>query len=485
MSRKRHVIVGGGTAGLNAITTIREYDKGASDIVLVAEEWPYSRMVLPYYLGQSISESHVFTATAPRLAQLGVQFIRADRPVDPILRALATQPQNESAGPLGPDFVRRRASGIDTANNLLKLDDGSSIEYDDLLIATGSSPTRPPIPGADGEGIYNQWTIDDSRGVLKNIKPGQDVAMIGAGFISFTILNSVLNHGVNLHIIEIMPQVLPRMIDNEGAEIVANLLRNRGVNIQTGVSVKSIEDVDGRKKLVMDGAADLTVDLVIMGTGIRPNLGWLNESGLEIDQGIIVDDHLRSNVANVYAAGDVAQGHELITRRKEVHAIEPTAMQHGRVVGANMTGRDISYEGSLLMNILDVQDLDVASFGSWNVPGAETSIMSNPKNNTYRKLVWDEDKIIGGIILGPARGIWTTNDIGMLKGLVQSQVRLGPWKKYLQENMWDIKRPFVANHVTNTMLSVTTLDHPTVPAREISATGASGGASDKDGEVVD
>ena len=73
----------------------------------------------------------------------------------------------------------------------------------------------------------------------------------------------------------------------------------------------------------------------------------------------------------------------------------------------------------------------------------------------------------------------------MLKGLVQSQVKLGPWKKYLQENLWDIKRPFVANHVTNTMLSVTTLDHPTVPAREISATGAGSGASDKDGEVVD
>ena len=156
MSRKRHVIVGGGTAGLNAITTIREYDKGASDIVLVAEEWPYSRMVLPYYLGQSISESHVFTATAPRLAQLGVQFIRADRPVDPIFRALATHPQNESPRPLGPDFVRRMASGLDTSNNLLKLDDGSSIEYDDLLIASGSSPTRPPIPGADGDAIFRR-----------------------------------------------------------------------------------------------------------------------------------------------------------------------------------------------------------------------------------------------------------------------------------------------------------------------------------------
>ncbi len=472
MSKKRHVIVGGGTAGLNAITTIREYDKGDSEIILVADEWPYSRMVLPYYLGQSISESHVFTATAPRLAQLGVQFVRSEG-------------QTGTAGPLGPDFVRRTASGIDTKNNLLQLDDGSSIKYDNLLIATGSSPTRPPIPGANGDNIYSQWTIDDSRGVLQHINPGQEVAMIGAGFISFTILNSVLSHGVKLHIIEIMPQVLPRMIDKEGAEIVEKLLRERGVKIHTGVSVKEIQDVGSQKKLVMDGTDDLIVDLVIMGTGIKPNLDWLDGSGIEIDQGIIVDNHLRSNIPNVYAAGDVAQGQELITGTKEVHAIEPTAVQHGRVVGANMTGRDIAYNGSLLMNILDVQDLDVASFGTWNVPEAEVSVAYNANNNTYRKLVWDDDRIIGGIILGPARGIWTTNDIGMLKGLVQSQVKLGPWKKYLQENLWDIKRPFVANHVTSSLLSVTTLDHPTIPAREISATTTDNESSDKEGDVVD
>ena len=443
MARKRHVIVGGGTASINAITTIREYDGGDSEVVLVAREWPYSRMVLPYYLGHEISESHVFTATEGRLARLGVS----------------------------PAYIGRSATSLDTANNRLTLDDGTVLEYDDLLIATGSSATRPPIPGADGSKIYNQWTLNDTRGVLSEIKEGMDVAMVGAGFISFTILNSVLSHGANLHVIEIMPQILPRMIDADAAILVQDWLRGRGVHIHTNAAVNSIEDVDGRKKLVLNQGDPLMADLIIMGTGIRPNLEWLEGSGLEINQGILVDDHLRSNVPNVYVAGDVAEGLELITGGRAVHAIEPTAMAHGRIVGANMAGRDIAFQGSLLMNILDVQELDIASFGDWSATNGETSVLLLPKEHIYRKLVWDGDRIVGAVIMGPARGIWTTNDVGILKGLIQSGVHLGAWKQYLHENLRDLKRPFVASRVPTSMLPVTVLDHPTVPAKEVVSVG--------------
>ena len=467
MAKKRHVIVGGGTAGLNAITTIREYDKGESEVVLVAGEWPYSRMVLPYYLGHSISESHVFTATEPRMVDLGVQFARGETVPPPASQAAGDLPQ------LVSQFVPRSATALDTKNNKLTLDDGQVLDYDDLLIATGSSATRPPVPGADGANIYNLWTLDDARGVLSQIKDGMDVAMIGAGFISFTILNGVLSHGVKLSIIEIMPQILPRMVDKEGATLVEDWLTQRGVNLLTNTSVQSIEDVDGRKKLVMSDGSELTVDLVIMGTGIRTNLGWLEGSGVEIDQGVLVDDHMRSNVPNVYAAGDVAQGAEIITGNREVHAIEPTAMEHGRVVGANMVGRDIAYRGSLLMNILDVIELNIASFGDWTSDSGDVSVLLVPRDNVYRKLIWDGDRITGAIIMGPSRALWATNDVGMFKGIIQSRVHLGEWKQYLHENLRDIKKPFVASHITRDMLHVKTLDHPTVPSREVVAVAGS------------
>lgn len=366
-------------------------------------------------------------------------------------------------------FVPRRAIGLDTKNSKLTLDDGHVLDYDDLLIATGSSATRPPVQGADGANIYNLWTLDDAKGVLSQISEGMDVAMIGAGFISFTILNGVLSHGVNLHIVEIMPQVLPRMVDKDGAALVEDWLTQRGVRVHTNTAVQSIEDADGHKKLVMSDGSDLTVDLVIMGTGIRSNLGWLDGSGIKVEQGVIVDDHMRSNVPNVYAAGDSAQGADLLTGNREVHAIEPTAMEHGRVVGANMAGRDIAYRGSLLMNILDVLDLNVASFGNWSSHDDDASVLLVSRDNVYRKLVWDGDRITEAIIMGPARALWATNDVGMLKGLIQSRVHLGGWKQYLHENLWDIKKPFVASRTTRDMLPVKTLDHPTVPSREVVA----------------
>ena len=132
-------------------------------------------------------------------------------------------------------------------------------------------------------------------------------------------------------------------------------------------------------------------DAVIMATGIRTNLEWVKDSGLELAEdgqgGILVDDHLRASVKNVYAAGDVARGKNLVTGAAEVHAIEPTAMEHGRVVGANMAGRDVAYRGSLLMNILDVCHLDVASFGRWDDPGAEVAVAVRPERQGYRKQI--------------------------------------------------------------------------------------------------
>ena len=137
----RQVIVGGGTAGWNAITTLREIDRGDSNIILISNESPYSRMVLPYYLSKEIGESHVFTASKTRLEDLGVEL------------------------KLGKDV-----KGLDVKNNKLFLDDGEEVNYDNLLIATGSSPVKPPIPGSDGQNVHSFWTLPQARVVTSKIR---------------------------------------------------------------------------------------------------------------------------------------------------------------------------------------------------------------------------------------------------------------------------------------------------------------------------
>jgi len=428
---RRHLIIGGGTAGMNAIRTIREEETERSTITLVSAEKPYSRMVLPYYLDRSIAESHVFTATARVLADWGV----------------TTQ-------------MGKRATALDTKANVCTLDDGTTVEYDDCVIATGSSAVRAPVPGADGPGVHSFWTLDQARGVLAQIQPGSHVVMVGAGFIAFTILNSILSLGAKLTIVEVAPRILPRMIDDAGAGLVQAWLEQNGVAVRPGAKLTRIDDAKGRRRLKMAAGGDLVADVVIMATGIRTNLDWLKGSDVKINQGVVVDDHLRSSVPNVYAAGDVAEGPDLIGETNAVHAIEPTAQEHGRIVGANMAGKDVRYRGSLIINIVEVCHLDVASFGAWDDAKAETASGVKADRPAYRKLLWRGDRLTGAIILGPSSDIWTTNDVGMLKGLVQSGVSLGAWKAHLKKNPFDIKPAFIATKTTGSLLPETILGRP-------------------------
>ena len=436
---RRHLVIGGGTAGMNAIRTIREEESERSEITLVSAERPYSRMVLPYYLDRSIAESHVYTGTARVLAGWGVKTL-----------------------------VGRRATALDTRANTLTLDDGATLEYDDCLIATGSSAVRAPVSGADGAGVHSFWTLEQARGLLAQITAGSHVVMVGAGFIAFTILNSILSLGARLTIVEIAPRILPRMIDDTGAALVEKWLVDHGVAVRADAALTAIEDVavkgrgagPAQKRLRFKKGADLVADVVIMATGIRTNLEWLKTSGVAINRGVVVDDRLRSNVANVYAAGDIAEGRDVISGEPVVHAIEPTAQEHGRVAGANMAGRDVAYRGSLLMNIVEVCHLDVASFGAWDDARAEVMTSVKADRPAYRKLLWHGERLTGAIILGPSSEVWTTNDIGMLKGLVQSGVPLGRFKAHLARNPFDIKPAYIAAKTTSLLLPQTILGRP-------------------------
>lgn len=427
----RHLIVGGGTAGINAIRAIREEESETSEITLVSAEKPYSRMVLPYYLDRSIAESHVYTATARVLAGWGVK-----------------------------THLGRKAAALDTKAGVCTLDDGTKVEYDDCLIATGSSPVRAPVPGAGGRAVHSFWTLDEARAVLAAITPGSHVVMVGAGFIAFTILNSILSLGARLTIVEVAPRILPRMVDDAGAGLVEAWLKKHGVTVRTGATLTKIEDAKGKKRLAFASGSPIVGDVVIMATGIKTNLEWLKGSGVTVNRGIVVDDRQRSSVPNVYAAGDIAEGRDLVTGAPAVHAIEPTAQEHGRVAGASMAGRDVRYRGSLIVNIVEVCHLDVASFGAWDDAVAEVATGLHADRPAYRKLLWRGDRLTGAIILGPSSDVWTTNDVGMLKGLIQSGVSLARWKAHLKRHPFDVKPAFIASKTTGALLPETILGRP-------------------------
>ncbi len=421
-----HVIIGAGPAGINAIETIRQFDRDSS-ITLVSDERPYARMALPYFLANEIPEEHLSTASEAYFDNL-----RVDR------------------------RVGSRATRVDTTARVLHLDDGETLSFDTLLVATGSSATRPNIPGAEGKHVHNLWTLNDALAVMDSASIRKPTAvLIGSGFIGLIVLNALHRLGWKLSVVEMESHVLPRMLDRRGAAAAEAWLRARGVGVYTGCTATVIDGA--RKKTVhLSDGQTLRANVVILCTGIQPNLGFLDGSGVEAGDGIVVDAHMRTSAANVYAAGDVAQGPDLLGGPVAVHAIQATAVDHGRIAGANMAGQVRPYGGSLLMNILDIAGLHCASFGRWREDD-DTAVIWNPARPVYRKLVWEGGRLVGGIIAGPVEDTTMLTDVGMLKGLIQSKADLSSWKRYVDQRPWDLRRVYVASGAAAKLMSQTTL----------------------------
>ncbi len=432
----RHVIIGGGPAGMYALDTIRKLDERAA-ITLISDEPAYARMALPYYLAREIPEEQVLLGNERFFEEMRVEAL-----------------------------LGRRVTKINPQQRELVLDDGTTTNFDTLLIATGSSPTRPRIPGVDGTGVTTLWTLQESRSTLRRTRQGAKVVFVGAGFIGFIVVNALYKIGCHLSVIEIQEQILPRMLDRASASLAERWLADKGIAVYTGATVTEIGDLqDGRKAVRLSDGRSLTADLVIIATGVRPNTDAAQGSGIAVEDGILVDDRLQTNFPFIYAGGDVAQGLDLSTGRQVIHAIQPTSVDHGRVAGANMAGATIRYPGSLLMNVLDVAGLHCSSFGLWQDDGREAIVLQNPNRPIYRKLVWEGDQIVGAIFLGPAEDTAMLNDLGMVKGLIQTKVSLRVWKGHLNNYPLDIRRPYVASRVAEKLLELTTVGRPSTDLR--------------------
>jgi len=296
------------------------------------------------------------------------------------------------------------------------------------LIATGSRPARPPVPGMDLPGVESCWTLEDARRIATGTKSGSRVVLMGAGFIGCIVLEALAARGVALIVVEMEDRMLPRMMDDAGAAMIKRWCEAKGVTVLTGTAVKSVQQAGDGLKLDIGGKI-IDADLVVCATGVRPNIEFLESSGIATDQGILVDDRLQTNLPGVYAAGDVAQGPDFSTGERMVHAIQPTASEHGRVAAMNMAGVDTPYRGSLIMNVLSTLGLITASYGLWQgVKGGDRAVVQDNDNFKYLRLEFDGDILVGSLSLG------LTQHVGVLRGLIQTKAPLGPWKDRLMRD---------------------------------------------------
>jgi NADPH-dependent 2,4-dienoyl-CoA reductase/sulfur reductase-like enzyme len=406
----KHVIIGNGPAGVVAAETIRKRRRG-DDIVLIGDEPgpAYSRMAIPYLLIGNVDERGTHLRKDPE---------HFDK--------LCIRP------------VHGRVVSVDAAARKVSLSDGQSFEFDQALIATGSSPVKPPIPGLDSPFVHPCWTLADARNIMQLAKPGARVLQMGAGFIGCIILEALAKRGVKLTVVEMGDRMVPRMMGPGAGTLIKRWCETKGVRVLTSTRVEALEPASSIRAKFSDGTTE-EFDLVIQATGVRPNIGFLAGSPIKALQGILTDERMQTSVPGIYAAGDCAEAYDPVTKQTIVSAIQPNAVDQGYVAAVNMAGGNAIAQVVTQINVLDTLGLVSTSFGQWQgVKGGQHVELADPQRFRYLRLEFDQDVLVGANSLG------LTDHVGVLRGLVEGGVKLGGWKDVLLKEPTRLMEAYLA-----------------------------------------
>ncbi len=406
----RHVIIGAGPAGVRAAETIRALQPEA-DITLVDGEGeaPYSRMAIPYLLEGKIGEQGTWL----------------HRPLD-------FYSQQRIA------LVRGRAKELDAAAKRVLLEDGTALDYDRLLVATGARAINPPVQGLAHDRVHHCWTLEDARAIEQLAQPGAEVVLMGAGFIGCIILEALVKRQVKLTVVEIEDRMVPRMLDEVAGGMLKQWCEQNGVSVRTSTAIEQVEEAaDGRLAVKTSDGETLAADLLVVAAGVAPNIEFMEGTGVEKRAGIIVNARMETSLPDVWAAGDCAEGCDFSTGDFSTLAIQPVAVEQAVTAAKNMAGVEAEYHCALPMNVLDTLGLITTSFGRHDGVGGPRAVLHNADEWRYIRLEFDEDRLIGAQTAGHV------HMVGMLRGLIQSRLPLGEWKDKLLKHPERVAEAYV------------------------------------------
>lgn len=380
----KYLIIGNSAAGIGALESIRQCDQQGSITVVSDENTPaYSRCLLSYFLADSVDET-------------GLLF----RPHD-------FHQERRAEAILG-----RRVETIDPASQQVVCDDGAVLDYDKLLIATGSSPKFPGNISEKINGIFALRTIADAKAIKSRIGTTQNAVVLGGGLVGLKAAFALKKCGLRVSVVVRSPHVLSQMIDFDAAQIVMDRLRGSGIEALTGTDVTGVETK--KEKLVavrLHGETQpeskstekvLPCDMLIAAKGVKANMGLIGDTGIECNWGIVTNPRMQTSTENIYAAGDVAETFDMATEESSVNALWTCAVQQGKIAGFNMAGRERKYDGSLSMNSINFAGVDLISFGLVRPredAGYEVLVDSLPESGVYKKLVLKGNRIKGLILV--------------------------------------------------------------------------------------
>jgi nitrite reductase (NADH) large subunit len=367
---KRYLIIGNGVAGARAAVRIRERNPQDEIHIFTEEVYPfYYRVRFPEFVAGEVAIKEI-TIHTKEFYQSKKISLHLGEPV------VEVHPDKK-------EILSKQ---------------GMTYSYDLLLMATGGYAFLPPIQGNEKQGVFTLRAMRDAIEMKAYSEKISHAILIGGGLVGLEMGGALLRRGLKVAVVEYNPRVLPRQMDQEGAKILQTKMENMGFSFYlNGQS----EEILGREKVegvrLKDGRV-VEGQIAIISAGVRPNVGLAKEMGLELKNGILVNDRLETKTEGILAAGDVAE------HRGRVYGIWPAAQRQGEIAGANMAGGNEIYEGTVVSNTLKVVGIDLTSAGEIDAEGKyECVVRSDLEKCSYCKVTFKEDKIVGCILLGETR----------------------------------------------------------------------------------
>jgi nitrite reductase (NADH) large subunit len=400
----RYVIIGGSAAGVSAIEAIRSLDHSSQIELFTDEELPlYSRVLLTYYIAGAISKEELHFRSP--------EFFKENN-VTPHLgeRVKTVSPDSKSIG----------------------TEDGKSHSFDKLLIATGSSPKTLNMPGVDKEGVCGLRNMEHAQKIINHSGKTEVTCILGGGLIGLRDGYALAARGLKVKMIVKSNRVLSQMLDEESSAMVQERLQEHGIEIRTGRDAVEILGKGSVEGIMLDNGEKIRCQMVIIGKGVDPNVGLVSSTGIEVREGIVADENMRTSVPDIYVAGDVAETFDISRGRTSINAIWPCAFEQGRIAGLNMAGQEARYVGSFRINSLDIYGLPAISMGVTRPDGDGLQEVTRRTRDTYRKLVLEDGRIVGAILVG---GI---QKAGFLSTLLRKKVDVSDYVAFLMSDRFNV-----------------------------------------------
>jgi nitrite reductase (NADH) large subunit len=406
---RQHLIIGNCIAATSAANHLRHLAPQDKITILSDESVPaYSRCLITYYLAGDVSRDHLLSHSKKWYSERNIDL-----------------------------YLKTRAIKVDPKKKKVKTESGKSFSYDKLLVATGARPIFFPTIAYDPKGIIGMRTYDDAKNLLKWSSPKKKALVVGAGFVGLKTAYGLIKRGVNVRIVELLPTVLGRMADDEASRRVAGKFASHDlIDITLKASVVRAE-YDGKYyRAHLSNGEELVVDFIVMSVGVRPNVEMLQDTDVEINRAIIVDENQRTANPDIFAAGDVCLSREIVSGQMINNAIWPVAAAQGRVAAMNMLGLNASFDGNILQNSVDFFGMWITALGDVQASGDDIDYKTYSTEKVYQKLIFRNDNLVGFMATG------NVDFSGVLQSLIKENAS---WRDVLA-NKYSRLIPVVAAH---------------------------------------